>query len=63
MSGKKLLDEEINSGVSKEKSYYVVAVENTKKKDERMIASPFVKERHRGSIIFYHGRKFGKPVN
>lgn len=43
VSGKKLLDEEINSGVSKEKSYYVVAVENTKKKDERMIASPFVK--------------------
>ena len=43
MSGKKLLDEEINSGVSKEKSYYVVAVENTKEKDERMIASPFVK--------------------
>ena len=38
-----MLDEEINSGVSKEKSYYVVAVENTKKKDERMIASPFVK--------------------
>ncbi len=29
--------------MSKEKSYYVVAVENTKKKDERMIASPFVK--------------------
>ncbi len=43
VSGKKLLDEEINSSVSKEKSYYVVAVENTKKKDERMIASPFVK--------------------
>ena len=52
VSGKKLLDEEINSGVSKEKSYYVVAVENTKKKDERMIASPFVKGKAPWQYIF-----------